>query len=113
MPPTSSARPISPPMLAKTIPITRLAVQFDRGRAALAAVFEVGRCSPPSVIRQAYVARELDTKTDGLHAKVAVLLHRKRWRSAGCLACAFSAASAAKGAVQDLAHRLHAADAEC
>jgi hypothetical protein len=51
MPPTNSARPISPPMLAKTIPITRLAVQFDRGRAALAAVFEVGRCSPPSVMR--------------------------------------------------------------
>jgi hypothetical protein len=38
-------------MLAKTIPMTRLAVQFDRGRAGLVAVFEVERCSPLSVIR--------------------------------------------------------------
>ena len=30
MPPTSSASPISPPMLAKTIPMTRPALQFDR-----------------------------------------------------------------------------------
>jgi hypothetical protein len=50
-------------MLAKTTPITRLAVHFDRGRAALAAVFEVVRSSPPSVTRQAYVvARELNGK---------------------------------------------------
>jgi hypothetical protein len=37
-------------MLAKTIPITRLAVQFDRGRAGLAAGFEVEGCSSLSVI---------------------------------------------------------------
>src|SRR5215218_9616743 len=80
MPPTSSARPISPPMLAKTIPITRLAVQFDRGRAALPAVFEVERCSPPSVIRPSLGgarAGRQDAKTDGLHAKVAALLRPK------------------------------------
>jgi hypothetical protein len=56
-------------MLAKTIPITRLAVQFDRGGAGPAAVFEVEAFSPPSVTGQAYVAREQDAKTDRLHAK--------------------------------------------
>jgi hypothetical protein len=37
-------------MLAKTMPITRPAVQFDPGRAGLAAVFVVERCSSLSVV---------------------------------------------------------------
>src|SRR4029450_5092900 len=60
MPPASSARPISPPMLAKTIPITRPAVQVDRDRAGLAGVFEVEPCSPPSIIGPSLRGRELD-----------------------------------------------------
>jgi hypothetical protein len=38
-------------MLAKTIPITRLAVQLRRDRVALALVFVVEDCLSPSVIR--------------------------------------------------------------
>jgi hypothetical protein len=68
MPPARSAKPISPPMLAKTIPIMRPAVQFDLGGAGPAVVFEVEACSPPSVTGQAYVARERDAKADGLRA---------------------------------------------
>src|SRR5512134_3473328 len=65
MPPTSSARPISPPMLAKTIPITRLAVQFDRGRSGLAPVFEGDGCSRLSVIGPSLTWRENSTLLHG------------------------------------------------
>jgi hypothetical protein len=56
-------------MLAKTIPITRIAVQFERGRAGLAGVFELEGCSPPSIIRPSLRGGELDAQTDGIHRK--------------------------------------------
>src|SRR5947207_2456231 len=59
-PPISSARPMRAPMLAKTIPITRLAFQLRCGRAALALVLVGEDCLSPSVIRSTREERYAD-----------------------------------------------------
>jgi hypothetical protein len=64
-------------MLAKTIPITRLAVHFDRDRAEPPPGSDVGCCSPSPVISQSLgegaLERALKASPDGASEQVLLL----------------------------------------